>query len=613
MYLLPRPKSFEEKAGTFLLQHGCPIVIDSQLSSELYTAAQTLQAEICEITGFTLPILRLHKEETAGCIYLTSLEGDNPEAYELQITETSVVIRGVASAGILYGVSSLRQVLRQAGALLPCMMIQDYPSLPARGYYFDTSRGRVPTLDSLKKLVDILSLYKLNQLQLYIEHSYLFQDLSEMWRDDTPLTAEDILTLDRYCQERNIELIPSLASFGHLYKLLCTKSYQHLCELEGSNADAFSFDGRMAHHTVDVSNPESQKLVKKMLTEYMQLFTSRHFNLCADETFDLGKGRSKALAEKKGLTSLYTDFVSMLADFLLENGRTPMFWSDIICEDAQAITTLPKELICLHWDYAPDVSEDRLKRLVDAGAKQLYVCPGVHGWNHLMNNQHNAYENISRLAVMGHQYQAMGMLTTDWGDFGHINHPDFSLPGLVYGAAFSWDTVILPEDEINRQISAIQYQDDSQTLVDTFRSLGQQEAFPWYFVVRIMETLSIQKDSARAAEFLKDCAPDRWKEDNTRIDALERALYAALRTAKPEAAAVINAYITAADGQKLLNRLLPVIEQKLKGADLQDPTLAGELETWLVSFKKLWLTVSRESEFYRIAHIFNQYADYLRV
>ena len=57
----------------------------------------------------------------------------------------------------------------------------------------------------------------MNQLQLYVEHTYLFRNISELWRDETPLTAEEILKLDAYCQERHIDLVPSLASFGHLY------------------------------------------------------------------------------------------------------------------------------------------------------------------------------------------------------------------------------------------------------------------------------------------------------------------------------------------------------------------------------------------------------------
>ena len=64
-----------------------------------------------------------------------------------------------------------------------------------------------------------------------MEHTFLFAGFSEVWRDDTPLTPEDILELDAYCRKRHMELIPSIACFGHLYKVLRTRTYRHLCEL----------------------------------------------------------------------------------------------------------------------------------------------------------------------------------------------------------------------------------------------------------------------------------------------------------------------------------------------------------------------------------------------
>ena len=124
---------------------------------------------------------------------------------------------------MLYGVETFCQIVQQCGGILPCVQIQDAPDMPNRGYYFDQTRGRVLKLEELKKIADRMCRYKLNQLQLYVEHTYLFRDFSEMWRDQTPLTAEEILELDSYCRERHIELVPSLASFGHLCTLLSTK------------------------------------------------------------------------------------------------------------------------------------------------------------------------------------------------------------------------------------------------------------------------------------------------------------------------------------------------------------------------------------------------------
>ena len=127
------------------------------------------------------------------------------------------------------------------------------------------TRGRVQTLDNLKKLVDTLSFYKMNQLQLYVEHTHMFRDLTELWRDDTPMTAEEVLELDQYCYERGVELVPSIATFGHLYKLLKTKTYEHLCELPGSSEPTSSIFVQMRPLTLERGGVP--RLLRKRATE----------------------------------------------------------------------------------------------------------------------------------------------------------------------------------------------------------------------------------------------------------------------------------------------------------------------------------------------------------
>lgn len=97
----------------------------------------------------------------------------------------------------------------------------------------------------------------------------------------------------------------------------------------------FSLRGRMHHHTINVTDPESLEFIKGKIREFMPLFTSRQFNICADETFDLGKGKSRAAAEEKGVDRIYIDFVKALCEFLVENGRRPMFWGGILYADSR--------------------------------------------------------------------------------------------------------------------------------------------------------------------------------------------------------------------------------------------------------------------------------------
>ena len=287
MKFLPKPKEVKLLTGEHALCYDGRIVLDGRLLGNGDTYAKVLQKGIKKETGMQYDIgYGVPGRKETGAIVLELDETRKSQQYVLQVTEEEIRIQGGDGAGVLYGVQTLCQMMHEYGALLPAVRIEDEPDLPVRGYYLDETRGRVLTLSYLKQVADRMAYYKLNQLQLYVEHTYLFSGLSEMWRDETPLTAEEIRELDAYCAKLHIELVPSIATFGHLYMLLSTKSYGDLCEFPDSWKEPFSFWDRMQHHTVDVSGGRAIELIKAMIEEYMALFATDKFNICADETLE---------------------------------------------------------------------------------------------------------------------------------------------------------------------------------------------------------------------------------------------------------------------------------------------------------------------------------------
>ena len=602
MYLLPKPRKWKTTEGIFTICYNRAIVVDNSCPSEVYEDAKLFQQVLCESLGFALRITR--GSACPGDISLRLDEALEAQAYELHINAGGITIIGGDACGLFYGMQTLRQMTQQEGCCLPYTSIQDKPQIEHRGFYHDVTRGRIPTMDYLKKLVDRMAAYKLNQLQLYMEHTFLFAKFSEVWRDDTPLTPEDILELDAYCRKRHIELIPSIACFGHLYKVLRTRTYCHLCELPDMEQEPFGFVDRMKHHTLDVSNPESMQLAKSLIDEFMPLFTSKYFNICADETFDLGKGKSAGLAETKGTQRMYLDFVKELCGYVVSKGKTPMFWGDIICAFPEAVQELPKETICLNWGYDADWPEDSTRKLSEAGAR-LYNCPGVSGWDQLVNQIRVSYENISRMCHYAVDYQAEGVLNTDWGDCGHINHPDFSLVGMIYRAAFSWNPEIPDFDEINRQISRIAYGDVSETLVSVLAKISVCWKFTWRNAVDRLEQLP--EVPLYSMEVYQKAAEQ--------LEEIKGELYASVSRLPVEQKKQIHAYLIALQGMILLQKLGMVLTGDQTSDEIcsvQRCALAEELEYWLYDYKALWRSVSRESELFRIQHVICCYADWLR-
>ena len=60
----------------------------------------------------------------------------------------------------------------------------------------DISRCKVPTMETIHELVDLLADLKYNELQLYVEHIFAFEDHEEVWKEASPLTSEEVQTID---------------------------------------------------------------------------------------------------------------------------------------------------------------------------------------------------------------------------------------------------------------------------------------------------------------------------------------------------------------------------------------------------------------------------------
>ena len=437
IHLLPVPRVVRELPGCLRLASLDNLILPGSCPDSLLEALVTLADEIEAVTGLRL---RFARSAVAGkSIRLEcgpAISGR--EAYMLDIREGEILLKASAWPSFFYGTQTLRQLVRTEKDAVPFLHVEDSPDFAARGFYHDCTRGKVPTLTTLFQLADKMAYYKLNQLQLYVEHTFAFARHSDMWSGADPLTAEEILRLDSYCAARNIELVPSLSTFGHFYMGLRSKRKEHLNELDiKASEKPFSFRDRMLHYTLNPSDPESIALVEDMLSEFLPLFRSRYFNICCDETFDLGKGKN-ADAEKKpgGTTALYVRFLKKIIAVVNRFGKSAMFWGDIIAKCPELIRELPADTVPLEWDYGPLTRLRDTSIMRDSGLP-FYVCPGVNGWNRFLNNLDSATQNIINYARKGRQFGAAGLLNTDWGDFGHINFLSGSWHGLVLGAAYA--------------------------------------------------------------------------------------------------------------------------------------------------------------------------------
>lgn len=440
--LLPEPQSVKLKDGRFTICEQTRITLTSGTGDRELMIAHHLAAAAEEYAGCRPVIDRVGEHGVlTNCIDLVMLKAkqSHPDTYALHVFAGRIDLAAPTSEGLFYGVQTLIQLIRQYGEQLPCMVIMDYADFRHRGFMLDVSRGRVPTLEHLKRLVDLLAHFKINMLQLYVEHTFAFRSHPEIGEGSDPLEPGEILELDRYCRARHVELVPSLQSFGHMGRILSLPKFRHLAELEQfDDWETAPWRERLHGMMITPVDEDSYALLAELYDEFLPNFTSAWFNLNSDETWDLGKGRSKEACERLGVGRVYLRHIERIADMAVTRRRLPMIWADIIYQHPDLIPRVPHKLTLLDWGYDHDSPFGQCRQLAASG-HDFFVCPGVSGWDQLFNDVWNATLNIRQFVAAGKEYGAIGVLNTDWGDCGHFNMPAASYHGAVLGAAMSWN------------------------------------------------------------------------------------------------------------------------------------------------------------------------------
>jgi len=434
--LIPQPRQFTRTAGAFHLPSRRTLGIeDARLHPVVRPLLSRLGVDTVAIARPSLP----------DTIRITFSPRLRPGGYQLLVRTDGIRLTVQSVEAARSGLETLLQWIDQADHdRLPCCRIDDWPEFAQRGVYYDCTRGRVPHLGRLQDQADLLSRFKINHLQYYIEHTFQFRNHPLIGRGASPLSPDDVLTMDAFCRDRGIELVPSFASFGHMVPVLSLPPYRHLAEdwgvgryLDPAVKELPDWSKRRAW-SLSPANPAGYRFLDSLYAEFLPLFTSRTFNACCDETYDLGLGQSFPIAQRKGKGRLYLDHVRELARLAAGHGKRLMIWGDIVHHYPELIPSLPRNLTVLDWGYTHDHPFDRVSRFQEAGVPFL-VCPGTSSWVSLFPRLHEAAASIHGYAAAARRHGAAGILNTDWGDRGHFNFMEFSWHGYLLGAESAWN------------------------------------------------------------------------------------------------------------------------------------------------------------------------------
>lgn len=367
-----------------------------------------------------------------------SNQANQAEGYALCITADGITIWAATAAGHLYGVMTLRQLLRRFGHLLPCLEIEDAPKLARRGVQLCFPQGHTGYRHTyMKHLAVQLARYKINELYLYLESYFDFPSLPHMAGPEA-MTPDHAHDLDQLFRAYNIRLIPMLNTLAHCGELLSTQRYNHLTEYPAGS------DQRLARpFNLCASSPTVNQLIDGMLDDLCACFSADTFHVGGDEVSSIGECPRCVKAGAVQPFPLYLKYFGRILTRLAEKNKRGGIWGDMIlhyapdlsaAESRRIFAELRENAIIYDWSYSSGSRKTldffSQARLDAIACSSPHLCYASAMWPAQALNQRALFLD----AIAG---GAIGGMTTAWGNYIGMHEEQFNYLHAT-GAAILW-------------------------------------------------------------------------------------------------------------------------------------------------------------------------------
>jgi hexosaminidase len=360
--LIPEPQQLTPVKGLFKLSSNSGIVYNN--------------SQLQFMAGFMADVLKSNAK-----LSIRTQEGSTPqqgkinlvldpksnggkEGYELNVTESSVVIKAPTARGIFYGVQTFLQLMPANGSYdIPALTISDAPRFPWRGLMLDVSRHFF-TIEQVKRMIDQMVVYKFNLLHLHLTDDQGWRmeikQLPELtkvgawrvprtglwWERECPkdgeaatyggfYTQQELKDLIAYAAARFVDVLPEIDVPGH--SLAAIAAYPYL----SSTGLNYKVNPGCKFYTIEdnalcVGKESTFEFLDKVFTEVANVFPFEYIHVGGDECFK-GFWEKCADCQKrmkdnglKNANELQSYFIKRLEKMLEHKGKKLMGWDEIL-------------------------------------------------------------------------------------------------------------------------------------------------------------------------------------------------------------------------------------------------------------------------------------------
>lgn len=316
--------------------------------------AEFLASYIKEITGYELATATGQPGKGISLVIDQSIQ--NPEGYQLTVSDNGIRIAGSTDAGVFYGIQTLRKSIpataQGMNVELPAATINDYPRFAYRGMMLDVSRHFFP-VDSVKTYLDILALHNQNtfhwhlsddqgwriEIKKYPELAEIGGQLPNNGRKRGYYTQEEFKDLVNYANERFITIIPEVDIPGHTAAVFAAYP-------DFKNAVKFKTKVNIpgqAFNALDVDDPKAMQFTEDVIAELAALAPGNYIHIGGDEAIGLPHDK-------------FVRFINKTREIVLKNGKKMVGWQETARAD------ISEGDVIQHWIYLKQKSENSSKK-----------------------------------------------------------------------------------------------------------------------------------------------------------------------------------------------------------------------------------------------------------
>lgn len=218
----------------------------------------------------------------------------------------------------------------------------------------------------------------------------------------------------RFAGEKQIELIPCVATLGHAERFLSRKELAHLSEVADDTIDRFGRSNPLKD-VFCITHPEFYSFMERYLAEVAAIFPSAYFHAGLDEffNFNLCSRCRELMPTARDEEEVFLAHIIRLEKFLAKLGKRMMIWSDMFEFYTTVLPRIPKSIIVVDWQYQEDF-RNYLGHLFEVGVENRIAQNHALGLTSVMACAEFGLNNAISTVKYADSKNAWGFLYTSW-------------------------------------------------------------------------------------------------------------------------------------------------------------------------------------------------------